>query len=176
MGGRTGDPMAKTESAAALARDLLAALQRRWPETRAVEGLRRLAAGATQETWAFDALRGERREPLILRRSAPGLERSGSDTRIAVALEVRAPEAARAGGVPVPAVTFALAPGDALGEGFVMERIEGETIPRKLLRDAEYAGAREKLAAQCGAALARIHALDPAPLSSLRLAPVRAQL
>jgi aminoglycoside phosphotransferase (APT) family kinase protein len=37
-------------------------------------------------------------------------------------------------------------------------------------------GAREKLAAQCGAALARIHALDPAPLAALRLAPVREQL
>ena len=172
----TGDPMPSTGSSETLARELHAALRRRWPETRAVEGLRRLATGATQETWAFDALRAERREPLILRRSAPGLERSGSDTRIAVALEVRALEAAREGGVPVQAVTFALAPEDGLGEGFVMQRVEGETIPRKLLRDAEYAGAREKLAAQCGAALARIHALDPTSLAALRLAPVRGQL
>jgi aminoglycoside phosphotransferase (APT) family kinase protein len=165
-----------TDGAESLARELLGALQRRWPDASQVSGLRRLAAGATQETWAFDARRGGRLEPLILRRTAPGMERDSSDNRIAVDLEVQVLQVARAGGVPVPAVAFALEPADELGQGFVMERIEGETIPRKLLRDPAYAGAREKLAAQCGAALARIHALDPARAPELPLAPVRAQL
>ena len=44
-------------------------------------------------------------------------------------------------------------------ECLVVERIEGETIPRKILRDDEYASARPKLAAQCGEALAGIHAI-----------------
>jgi aminoglycoside phosphotransferase (APT) family kinase protein len=57
-----------------------------------------------------------------------------------------------------------------------MQRIEGETVPRRILRDAAWAGAREKLARQCGEALARIHALDPGQLPELPHAPVRAQL
>jgi aminoglycoside phosphotransferase (APT) family kinase protein len=42
---------------------------------------------------------------------------------------------------------------------FVMERIEGETIARRLLRDEEYAKARDMLPAQLAAILATIHAV-----------------
>src|SRR5207248_827696 len=61
--------------------------------------------------------------------------------------------AAEAAGVPVPRV---VAEDD---EHLVVERIEGETIPRKILRDEAFAPARPKLAAQCGAALAAIHSI-----------------
>jgi hypothetical protein len=49
----------------------------------------------------------------------------------------------------------------------VVERIEGETIARRILRDDAYAAARPRLAAQCGDALARIHAIDPAAVPGL---------
>ena len=73
--------------------------------------------------------------------------------------------------VPVPAqhFWFELAANET---GFVMDRIAGETIPRRILRDAPYAGARAKLAAQCGEVLARIHAL---PIASLPALPVPAE-
>ena len=45
---------------------------------------------------------------------------------------------------------------DDLGAGFVMDRIDGETIARRILRDDAYAEARTRLTAQCGEALARI--------------------
>jgi aminoglycoside phosphotransferase (APT) family kinase protein len=49
---------------------------------------------------------------------------------------------------------------EAIGAAFmVVERLEGETIARKILRDDEFAGARPKLAAQCGEALAGIHSI-----------------
>jgi aminoglycoside phosphotransferase (APT) family kinase protein len=152
------------------------ALARRSPGARGVASLRRLAAGATQETWSFDADLGGALEPLILRRTAQGMERGRSDIRLAVELEAQVLQAARAGGVPAPSVRFVLDAQDGLGQGFVMERIEGETVPRKILRDAAYAGAREKLARQCGEALARIHALDPRSLPGLPHARVRDQL
>jgi len=41
-----------------------------------------------------------------------------------------------------------------------MERIDGETIARKILRDEPYANARTRLAFQCGEILARLHAID----------------
>ncbi len=50
--------------------------------------------------------------------------------------------AAAGAGVPVPAVV-ALGDGSELGASWlVVERLEGETIPRKLLRDDEWAAAR----------------------------------
>ena len=41
-------------------------------------------------------------------------------------------------------------PQDELGTGFIMQRVEGETIPRKILRDEQFAQARPKLARQLG--------------------------
>jgi aminoglycoside phosphotransferase (APT) family kinase protein len=41
-----------------------------------------------------------------------------------------------------------------------MERVEGETIARRLLRDDDYAGARDVMTRQLGAALAAVHRID----------------
>lgn len=124
----------------------------------AIANLRRLTGGASRETWSFDleansdlGLPGG----LILRRD-PGktplaLERSTEAKLLSAAFEA---------GVPVPRIVCMLDDQDGLGPAFVMERIEGETIPRKILRDEEYAPARPKMAAQCGEILAGIHAID----------------
>ena len=136
-------------------------------------GLRRLSGGASRETWAFDA----DGRPLILQRARPGGVATGP-----MATEVALLRAARATGVPVPAVVLSGAEvdgdgdpdgdreGDAgpLGRSWmVVERIEGETIPRKILRDAEFASARPLLAAQCGRALAAVHRIDRGRVSGL---------
>ncbi len=129
--------------------------------------LRRLSGGASRETWAFDAVHPDgRREPLVLRRD-PGGHSIGSADR---ATEYELVRAAGAAGVPAPRTRLLLAPDDGLGAGFVMDRVDGETIPRKILRDPEYAAARPRLAAQCGAIAAHIHAV---PLE--RLPPLARQ-
>jgi aminoglycoside phosphotransferase (APT) family kinase protein len=77
--------------------------------------------------------------------------------------------AAHDAGVPVPSVV-ALGDGvdDGLGAGWlVVERLEGETIPRKILRDPEWSGARQALTQQCARALAAIHTIDPASIEGL---------
>ncbi len=71
-------------------------------------------------------------------------------------------------GVLAPSVFAVLEESDELGDGFVMAMLEGETIPQKILRRDEYAVAREQLAAQCGKALAKIHAV---PTDELRFLP-----
>jgi aminoglycoside phosphotransferase (APT) family kinase protein len=133
-----------------------------------VENLHRLSGGASQETWSFDAVVGGAVEPLILRRSPGGAARV-TESSSAVPLETEAVviEAARAAGVKAPRVRYVLTPEDGAGHGYVMDRLAGETIARKILRDAEFADARPKLARQCGEILARIHAVDPAPLCSV---------
>jgi hypothetical protein len=42
-------------------------------------------------------------------------------------------------GLPSPRVMHVLKPADELGTGFIMQRIEGETIARKILRDEQFA-------------------------------------
>ena len=127
-----------------------------------VTGLRRLSGGASRETWAFDA--GGR--PLILQRERPrGLRVAGMATEAALL------RAARAEGVPVPEVVATDTDTDAdvaLGAAWmIVERVEGETIARKILRDDAFAAARPRLAAQCGDALARIHRIAPASVPGL---------
>jgi aminoglycoside phosphotransferase (APT) family kinase protein len=140
-----------------------------------VDGLRRLSGGASRETWTFDARDGDGvAHGLVLRRDPGGHQgHVGQSER---STEYRLLQAAAAGGVPVPAVRLLLEPGDDLGSGFVMDRVDGETIPRKILRDDEYAAARPRLAAQCGDIAAHIHAVDPASLPPLPALDLRAQL
>lgn len=129
-------------------------------------GLRRVSAGATLQTWAFDAVVGGQVRPLILRR-APGAQRAGHV--ISLPAEAALIEAVRAQGVPVARVVQVLQPADGLGDGFVMTRISGETIARKLQRDEAFAVVRPRLAAQLGDALGHIHRV---PLSALPPLPV----
>jgi aminoglycoside phosphotransferase (APT) family kinase protein len=79
-------------------------------------------------------------------------------------------EAAAAAGVPVPRVRWCADESEDLGSAFVMDFVAGETIARKLLRDAEYARARDALPEQMAAALVRIHAMDVGA-SGLRALP-----
>ena len=122
-----------------------------------VRGLQRLAGGASRELWSLDLeLEGEHLE-LVLRRDPPG--RSPESDR---GLEFRLLRAAAEAGVPVPRVYWCATDSDTLGSPFfLMDRVPGETIPRRLLRDSEYAAAREQMAPQLGEILARIHAIDP---------------
>jgi hypothetical protein len=59
--------------------------------------------------------------------------------------------------------------GTVLGSaGMVVERLPGETIARKLLRDDEWTTARGRLGAQVGAAMAAIHAIPTSETPDLR--------
>jgi aminoglycoside phosphotransferase (APT) family kinase protein len=69
--------------------------------------------------------------------------------------------------VRAPEVLFELSPADGLGEAYVMRRIGGTAIARKLLRDPPYAAARGRIAGQLGEILARIHATDVGTLPPL---------
>jgi aminoglycoside phosphotransferase (APT) family kinase protein len=127
-----------------------------------VEGLRRLSGGASRAMYSVDAVHpGGAVEPLIVRTDPRASE------RVAVP-EASLFRAAAAAGVPVPRV---VADG---GDILVVERVEGETIPRKILRDTEFAAARPLLAQHCGRALARIHAVpvDGVPGLALEDDPV----
>ena len=122
-----------------------------------IDGLRRLSGGASRETWSFEAVGddGSRRK-LILRRDPPGPARAGMGPRMG--MEAKLLAAAAKVGVPVPEIVVTSDDPAVLGSAFlVMSHVDGETIPRRILRDDEYAPARPLLAAQCGTVLAALH-------------------
>jgi aminoglycoside phosphotransferase (APT) family kinase protein len=127
----------------------------------------RLSGGASQETWSFDIMHPDGALGAVLRRAPQGY---GAAPSRAAGLNAEAAlmQLAYEAGVPSPRVLHVLRPQDELGTGFVMARIEGETIPRKILRDQQFAQARPKLARQLGGVLARIHGLNRSQLPELR--------
>ncbi|WP_436125358.1 phosphotransferase family protein [Aminobacter sp. LjRoot7] len=145
---------------------LVGALAPLLPGLKEVSHLRPLSGGAVQETWAFDVVRDEGTLPLILRR-ARGTLRADRPYGINLGGEAELIRRAQHAGVPVPEVHHVLSPGDRLGDGFIMSFIEGETIPRRILRDAAYGDLRTRLAAECGSVLAAVHRIDPSGIAGL---------
>jgi len=132
-----------------------------------VRALQRLTGGATKQTWSFDWLSGGRCEPLILQQSpAPVGARQGAP-KLSAEEDAALMIAARAGGVPAPVVRLVLAPEDGLGSAYVTERVEGETLGRRIVEHADFQDARPLMAHQCGEILARIHRLPTANLPFL---------
>lgn len=124
-----------------------------------VRNLHRMPGGASRETWALEVEsggQGDVSRRLVLRRDPPGSHLPGQRRD-----EYRLLQVARDAGVPVPKVFWLADNCDAFGApGFFMEWLEGETLPRRLLRDEAYARARSVLPKQLATVLARIHAID----------------
>ncbi|TDI58594.1 MAG: phosphotransferase family protein [Alphaproteobacteria bacterium] len=131
-----------------------------------MENLVRLTAGASQETWSFDAVTGDSSQGLILRRPPRGVPESPERAEKQQA-EVRVLKIAYDNGVLCPEILFEAHPEDDLGVGFVMDRIEGETMGPRINRDDQYAEMRKNLAYQCGVAAATIHAIPIEKVSFL---------
>ena len=130
-----------------------------------VGNLRQLTGGASRDTWSFDADLGGERVGLVLRRRPGGRHlRRGAQPRGRVSRAGN--RSCRRRSCP-PA---ALARPDAAVLGapfFVMDRLEGESVGRRVVREPALAEARRKLPRQMGEQLARIHAIDPATLPFL---------
>lgn len=138
-----------------------AVLAGRVPDCTGLVSVERLSGGASQETYRIYARIDDAERPLALRRSAGGLR--GDDSAFAppgLPAEARLMQCARAAGVPAPEVHYVLAETDGLGEGFLMEWLDGETLGARIVRAPELAELRPRLAFECGRILARIHAID----------------
>ncbi|MGI5162880.1 phosphotransferase family protein [Spirillospora sp. CA-253888] len=124
-----------------------------------VRGPRRAQGGSSRTTCSFEAVTAAGEEhPLILRLGTQGAAAPDGGMGVPLAREAALMRAAGAAGVPSPEVVAAGDGDGPLGAEFVvMERVEGETIPRRVLRDPALAGARAGLAARCGEILAAVH-------------------
>jgi aminoglycoside phosphotransferase (APT) family kinase protein len=139
-----------------------------------VDRLEPITGGASADIWSIDVTDGDgAAHALILRRGARRGDLSfGIDPR----LEPLVQRAAARSAVPAAPVLASFADDEDLGTGYVMRRLPGETIPRRLFRDAAYAAARTRLTGDCAAALARIHQVPLDALPALPQLPAQEQL
>jgi aminoglycoside phosphotransferase (APT) family kinase protein len=129
-------------------------------EAATLDGAQRLSGGASMETWAFAIDGPAGREDLILRRRSAPFD---PDTARSVSLATEAAliGATGARGALVPPVRHLCDEADALGEAYVMGRVAGETLGRRIVGDPRFDAVRGKLARQCGEVLVPIHATPP---------------
>ena len=118
-----------------------------------VRSARRLSGGASRLTWSVVVAPDV---TVIVQCDRPGTE----GANLSMSTQAAILRAARSAGVPVPEV---LADGDDGGAGFVvLERLEGESLPRRLQRDDALTEARARLARDAGRILAAVHSMEHA--------------
>jgi aminoglycoside phosphotransferase (APT) family kinase protein len=133
-------------------------LTEEWGEPVTLENVTVSSAGARRLNVLFDA-RSSSRQARLAATILPNIEIQILD--IATEAEIRL--IAEHGGVPVPHVHgICLDPDYVGGPFFVSDCVEGETIPRRVLRLVAQSGTGPRLAAQIGSAIGRLHAIDAA--------------
>jgi len=144
----------------------------------AIHGLQRLSGGASMETWAFRLAGPAGTQDLILRRrpGSTAAERAEGLPGNPLWLEAALIRAAAEGGAPAPPLVHVCATEDGLGEAYVMGRVEGETLGRKINTDPTFDAVRPSLARQCGDVLARIHRVPPPEGAPLQVSDALGEL
>ncbi len=137
-----------------------AVIRKRIPGCDGLLSAERLSAGASQETYRVTARVGAATKLLAMRRAPGGAVPFAATNAVGLAGEALLMRAARAAGVPEPEIYHVLQEGDGLGDGFLMEWLEGETLGARIVRSADLDAIRPKLAHACGRILARIHGID----------------
>ncbi len=120
----------------------------------------RLSGGASQETYRLvvETSVGEKR--LALRRTPGGEYAEITPQHPGLDVEALLMQSALAVGVPEPEVYYVLQREDELGDGFLMEWLDGEALGARIVRSPEFEAIRPKLAYECGKVLAQIHSID----------------
>lgn len=119
-----------------------------------------LTAGASQETFRVQVETSDGERLFALRRSPGVSEGESVPGQMALATEARLLQLAGQAGIPVPGVIHVLRAEDGLGQGYLMEWLEGETLGQRIVRSESLAQVRPQLARQCGESLARIHSIE----------------
>lgn len=151
--------------------DLLEALTGVFAENdsvRTVRSVERLTGGASRETYRVAVGDEVSPEWLILQRERSGVQRNERG----MAAEASVVAAAAAAGMPVPEIvaTNETHPAAAIGPSwFITRAVEGESIARRILRDDDYRGARERFASDAGQALGRLHSIPTDTLAGPEL-------
>lgn len=157
-------------TAQTLSEGLAAFLEQEWGTGVKITGVAASSTGARRANVAFDA----EPEGGGLRRLVATIVPTAAIQLNRIDAEAAVRTLARQRGVPVPeVVAFSTDSCWVGGPFFLSELVEGQTVPRQVLRLVEERGIGELVAAQLGQAVARFHAIDPgdAPVGLLDLGP-----
>lgn len=153
-----------------LAQGLASFLEQHWDAPVKISGLAASSAGARRANVAFDA----QREGTDIRRLVATIVPTAAIQLNRIDAEAVVRTLARERGVPVPEIVAFTTDASWLGGPFFLsERIDGQTVPRLVLRLVEERGIGDLVAGQLGSAMGRLHAIDPAdaPGTLLDLGP-----
>ena len=120
----------------------------------------RLSGGASQETYRLTVTTASGEKLLAMRRAPGGQVLEKTPQHPGLDVEALLMQSARSVGVPEPEVFYVLREEDSLGDGFIMEWLEGEALGARIVRSPEFAQIRPELAYECGRVLAKIHQID----------------
>jgi len=131
-----------------------------------------LTGGASAETWRFTFSNENKSSQMILRRG------SGKKSPLAVLKSEEAviQQKVKSSGAPVPTIVAISLDEKDLGDAYIMSLVQGESIARKILRDEKFSSARQKLAFQCGEAMAKIHSVNLNDFDQVPKKPIREEL
>jgi aminoglycoside phosphotransferase (APT) family kinase protein len=138
---------------------LTAAVRRHFGSAATIENVVLPTLGGSNLTTIFDVVEGAgaaNRRRLVSRQETYVADNTPF---LAPDIQFRLLQVATKHGIPCPAPVFELTPEDGLGRGYVTAFVGGETFPKRILTDARFAKARERLASQSGEVLARLHAI-----------------
>lgn len=142
--------------------EILARLQgaviRHIGEPGTIHHVQRLTGGANRTTISFDAdIHGQHLQLVVQLGAEVSDPVAGVTPEVDTNNQARLMIAAQRAGVPAPKVVAIMEPADELGQGYIAERVAGETLGPRIIRDQRFAQARKIMAGQCGEILAAIH-------------------
>ncbi|MBO6702437.1 MAG: phosphotransferase family protein [Pseudomonadales bacterium] len=130
------------------------------PECEGLVSADRLSGGASQETYRLVVKTSSGERKLAMRRAPGGEYVEVTPQHPGLDVEALLMKSARDVGVPEPEVFHVLTREDDLGDGFIMEWLEGEALGARIVRSPEFEEIRPRLAYECGKVLAQIHSID----------------
>lgn len=125
----------------------------------ALQSCQRLSGGASQETWRLDMTTSSGPVTLALRRAVATVGSDISQDSIGINAEATLIQLAAQSAVPVPTIVYTLTPQDKLGEGMLMQWLEGSTRGPHIVHKDRYQDIRPGLAYRCGTILGHIHSI-----------------
>lgn len=135
-------------------------LRRVWPGLQKLVLVERLSGGASQETYRLEIESDQGSQVLAMRRAPGGEVIEPTPGHPGLAVEARLMQCAEEAGVPEPEVYHVLTEEDALGDGFIMQWLDGVTLGARVVRAPELDEVRPRLAYLCGEILAKIHSIE----------------
>ncbi len=120
----------------------------------------RLSGGASQETYRLEVETQAGVQQMAMRRAPGGQPAEPRPSHPGLVVEAKLMRCAKAVGVPEPEIVYVLQPEDNLGDGFIMEWLEGEALGARVVKAAELDSIRPQLAYLCGEILAKIHGIN----------------